>query len=66
MKITRLTVFRADLPLTHPYWLSAGRLKFESLDATLLKVDTDAGITGWGEVYAAAVGPGPYAATQSG
>ncbi len=49
MKITRITVFHVDLPLEHPYWLSAGRLKFEVLDATFIKVETDANITGWGE-----------------
>ncbi|MGP6089364.1 mandelate racemase/muconate lactonizing enzyme family protein [Antarctobacter jejuensis] len=49
MKITRISVFHVDLPLEHPYWLSAGRLKFEVLDATLVKIETDAGITGWGE-----------------
>lgn len=49
MKITRMTVYHVDLPLEHPYWLSGGRLKFEVLDATLVKIDTDAGITGWGE-----------------
>ena len=49
MKITRITVYQTDLPLEHPYWLSAGRLKFECLDATFVKVETDAGLTGWGE-----------------
>ena len=44
MKITRLTVFHVDLPLEHPYWLSGGRLKFETLDATFVKVETDAGV----------------------
>lgn len=64
MKITRMTVYHVDLPLEHPYWLSGGRLKFEVLDATLVKIDTDAGITGWGEgtpwghTYVPAHGPG--------
>ena len=34
MKITGITVYQVDLPLEHPYWLSGGRLKFETLDAT--------------------------------
>jgi L-alanine-DL-glutamate epimerase-like enolase superfamily enzyme len=42
-------VWQLDLPLHKPYWLSGGRLKFESLDSTLLRIDTDAGISGWGE-----------------
>jgi L-alanine-DL-glutamate epimerase-like enolase superfamily enzyme len=71
MKITRLTVYQVDLPLEHPYWLSGGRLKFERLDATLLRVDTDAGITGWGEgtpwghTYVPAHGPGIRAGIET-
>ena len=45
MKITRITVYQVDLPLEHPYWLSSGRLKFEVLDATLVKIDTDEGLS---------------------
>ena len=64
MKITRISVYHVDLPLEHPYWLAGGRLKFELLDATLVKIETDAGIIGWGEgtpwghTYVAAHGPG--------
>ena len=71
MKITRITVFQTDLPLEHPYWLSGGRLKFESLDATFVKLDTDAGITGWGEgtpwghTYVPAHGPGIRAGIET-
>ena len=43
MKITQIKVYKVDLPLEHPYWLSGGRLKFEVLDATLVRIDTDAG-----------------------
>jgi L-alanine-DL-glutamate epimerase-like enolase superfamily enzyme len=49
MKITRISVYRKDLPLADPYWLSGGRLKFEVLDATFVKLETDEGLTGWGE-----------------
>ena len=71
MKITRITVFQVDLPLEHPYWLSGGRLKFESLDATFVKLETDAGITGWGEgtpwghTYVPAHGPGIRAGLET-
>lgn len=64
MKITRVIVYQIALPLEHPYWLSAGRLKFEVLDATLVKIETDSGLTGWGEgtpwghTYVPAHGPG--------
>ena len=71
MKITRIAVFHVELPLEHPYWLSGGRLKFEQLDATLVRIDTDAGITGWGEgtpwghTYVPAHGPGIRAGIET-
>lgn len=71
MKITRISVYRVDLPLEHPYWLSGGRLKFEVLDATLVKIETDAGLVGWGEgtpwghTYVAAHGPGIRAGLET-
>ena len=49
MKITAIHVYQVDLPLNKPYWLSGGRLKFEKLDSTIVAIETDAGITGWGE-----------------
>ena len=64
MKITRISVYQIDLPLEHPYWLSGGRLKFEALDATFVKLETDEGLIGWGEgtpwghTYVPAHGPG--------
>lgn len=64
MKITRITAYQLDLPLSEPYWLSGGRLKFERLDSTFVRIDTDEGITGWGEgcpwghTYLPAHGPG--------
>ena len=71
MKIKRLSVFHVDLPLEHPYWLSGGRLKFEVLDATLVKLETDEGLTGWGEgtpwghTYVPAHGPGIRAGIET-
>lgn len=71
MKITRLSVYHVDLPLEHPYWLSGGRLKVDVLDATLLKMETDSGITGWGEgtpwghTYVPAHGPGIRAGIET-
>jgi L-alanine-DL-glutamate epimerase-like enolase superfamily enzyme len=64
-------VFQVDLPLEHPYWLSAGRLKFECLDATLVKLETDTGLVGWGEgtpwghTYIPAHGPGIRAGIET-
>jgi L-alanine-DL-glutamate epimerase-like enolase superfamily enzyme len=71
VKITRISVYQVDLPLEHPYWLSGGRLKFECLDATFVKIETDAGITGWGEgtpwghTYVPAHGPGIRAGIET-
>ena len=66
MKITKISIFHVDLPLEHPYWLSAGRLKFEVLDATFVKIETDEGLNGWGEGIMVAMPariPGPWAGT---
>lgn len=71
MKITRISVYHVDLPLRDPYWLSGGRLRFDVLDATFVKLETDAGLTGWGEgtpwghTYVPAHGPGIRAATET-
>ncbi len=71
MRITCITVYQVDLPLEHPYWLSGGRLKFEVLDATFVRIDTDEGLVGWGEgtpwghTYVPAHGPGIRAGIQT-
>ncbi len=71
MKITRITVYHVDLPLRDPYWLSGGRLRFDVLDATFVKLETDAGLTGWGEgtpwghTYVPAHGPGIRAGIET-
>ncbi len=49
MKITEIVVYRIELPLAKPYRLSGGRLRFDSLDSTIVRIDTDAGFVGWGE-----------------
>jgi len=64
VKITRITVYQRDLPLKDPYWLSGGRLRFDVLDATFVKLETNEDIIGWGEgtpwghTYVPAHGPG--------
>lgn len=71
MKISRITVYQMDLPLKKPYWLSGGRLKFEKLDSTFVRIDTDEGVTGWGEgcpwghTYLPAHGPGIRAGLET-
>ena len=49
MKINSISVWQVDLPLSKPYFLSGGRLKFEQLDSTFIRIDTDCGLSGWGE-----------------
>ena len=49
MRITRITVWAVDLPFVRPYSLAGGRLRFDGLDSTIVRLDTDAGIEGWGE-----------------
>ncbi len=71
MKIKRLSVYQKDLPLKDPYWLSGGRLLFEVLDATFIKLETDTGLVGWGEgtpwgnTYVPAHGPGIRAGIET-
>lgn len=71
MKITRLTVWQIELPLNEPYSLSGGRLRFDGLDSTILRIDTDAGLSGWGEgcpwghTYLPAHGPGLRAGIET-
>ncbi len=71
MKITRMTVWKIDLPLAEPYTYSGGRLRLDRLDSTFLRLETDAGVTGWGEAcpwghsYLPAHGPGVRAAIET-
>lgn len=71
MKITSISIYQINLPLEYPYWLSAGRLKFEQLDATFIKIETDEGLIGWGEgtpwghTYVPAHGPGIRAGIET-
>jgi L-alanine-DL-glutamate epimerase-like enolase superfamily enzyme len=49
VKITQISVYGLELPLKEPSHLSRGRV-FERLQTTFVKIDTDEGIVGWGEV----------------
>lgn len=71
MKITAITVWRRDLPLAKPYHLAGGRLRFDVLDATFVRLETDIGLVGWGEgtpwghTYVPAHGPGIRAGIET-
>ncbi len=50
MKITRITAYRVELPLAEgPYNWSGGKT-VSVFDSTIVRVDTDAGLSGYGEV----------------
>jgi L-alanine-DL-glutamate epimerase-like enolase superfamily enzyme len=67
MKITRIAVHQVDLPLVEGRYSWSGGKFVEVFDSTLVRIDTDAGLTGWGEVcplgpfYLPAYGPGARA-----
>ena len=70
IRIKSITLFQVNLPLHKPYRLSGGRLLFEILDATLVRIETNTGLIGWGEgtpwgnTYLPAHGPGIRAASE--
>ena len=71
MRISKISVYQVDLPLTKPYFLSGGRLRFDGLDSTFVKLETDEGLIGWGEgcpwghTYLPAHGPGIRAGLET-
>lgn len=50
MKISRITVYQVDLPLKEGSYQWSGGKSVEVFDSTVVAVETDAGLTGWGEV----------------
>ena len=50
MKITEVSVFQVDLPLREGSYKWSGGKSVEVFDSTVVRVDTDAGIEGHGEV----------------
>lgn len=50
MKITRISAYRLELPFRDgPYTVSGGRTSY-GFDSTVIRIDTDEGLTGWGEM----------------
>ena len=64
MKITRIRAYRVDLPLHEGSYKWSGGKSVSVFDSTLVEIETDEGVTGWGEVcplgpfYLPAYGPG--------
>jgi L-alanine-DL-glutamate epimerase-like enolase superfamily enzyme len=50
MRITRITAYRVELPLYEGSYKWSGGKAVTVFDSTVVRVDTDAGLTGWGEV----------------
>jgi len=50
MRITGIQVFQVDLPLVEGAYRWSGGRSVEVFDSTLVRVATDAGVAGWGEV----------------
>jgi L-alanine-DL-glutamate epimerase-like enolase superfamily enzyme len=50
MKITRIAAYRVELPLREGRYSWSGGKSVTVFDSTVVRVDTDAGLTGWGEV----------------
>ena len=50
MRINRLSAYRVDLPLREGGYKWSGGKSVTVFDSTIVRVETDAGVTGWGEV----------------
>ncbi len=50
MKITRISVYRVELPLVEGSYKWSGGKSVSVFDSTVVGVGTDGGLTGWGEV----------------
>ncbi|MDF1816998.1 MAG: mandelate racemase, partial [Verrucomicrobiales bacterium] len=50
MKITRISVYQVDLPLKEGNYNWSGGKSVSVFDSTIVGIETDEGITGWGEV----------------
>jgi L-alanine-DL-glutamate epimerase-like enolase superfamily enzyme len=50
MKITRILAYRVDLPINEGGYSFSGGRSIRSYDSTVVRIETDAGIVGYGEV----------------
>ena len=70
MKITRIAAYQVDLPLHEGSYKWSGGKSVDVFDSTIVRIDTDTGTTGWGEVcplgpfYLPAYGGGVRAGIQ--
>src|SRR5437879_962065 len=64
MRITRISAWQVDLPLHEGSYKWSGGKSVKVFDSTVVAVETDAGVTGWGEVCP--LGPAYLAAYAKG
>src|SRR5262245_21282821 len=64
MKISRITAWQVDLPLHEGAYKWSGGKSVTMFDSTVVAVQTDSGLTGWGEVCP--LGPAYLAAYAGG
>jgi L-alanine-DL-glutamate epimerase-like enolase superfamily enzyme len=50
MHITAITAYRLDLPFRDGPYICSGGLSALGFDSLVVRVDSDAGVTGWGEM----------------
>jgi L-alanine-DL-glutamate epimerase-like enolase superfamily enzyme len=50
MEITELSVYQVDLPIAEGSYDWSGDNSYEAFDSTVVRLRTDEGVTGWGEV----------------
>src|SRR5450432_2268762 len=50
MRIVRIAAYRVELPLREGRYNWSGGKSVSGFDSTVVRVETDAGVTGWGEV----------------
>jgi L-alanine-DL-glutamate epimerase-like enolase superfamily enzyme len=49
VRITSISVFQVDLPFSGGVYRLSGGREYSSFDATVIRIDTDTGLEGWGE-----------------
>lgn len=50
MRITKISAYKVDLPLKEGSYKWSGGKAVTVFDSTIIRIDTDAGLVGWGEV----------------
>src|SRR5258707_13210624 len=64
MKITRILVYQVDLPLREGSYSWSGSRRIDAYDSTVVRIETDDGLVGYGE--ACPLGPAHFPAYAAG